>query len=74
MKFQDWIWVYLGVGETFTRWAAFAVLRSILCTWTRRRCFGVGACSRYGDSPITSMLRRSVCPASEKSLRRLRRM
>ena len=22
MKFQDWIWVYLGMGETFTRWAA----------------------------------------------------
>jgi len=21
MKFQDWIWVYLGMGETFTRWA-----------------------------------------------------
>lgn len=22
MRFQDWIWVYLGMGETFTRWAA----------------------------------------------------
>jgi len=21
MKLQDWIWVYLGLGETFTRWA-----------------------------------------------------
>lgn len=21
MKLQNWIWVYLGMGETFTRWA-----------------------------------------------------
>jgi hypothetical protein len=21
MKFQDWIWVYLSMGEAFTRWA-----------------------------------------------------
>jgi hypothetical protein len=21
MKFQNWLWVYLGMGEAFTRWA-----------------------------------------------------
>ena len=21
MKFRDWVWVYLGTGNSFTRWA-----------------------------------------------------
>jgi len=21
MRLRDWVWVYLGTGETFTRWA-----------------------------------------------------
>lgn len=21
MRFRDWVWVYLGMGESFTRWA-----------------------------------------------------
>ncbi len=38
MKFQDWIWVYLGTNEAFTRWAVllfygavFAVLIVLAC-------------------------------------------
>jgi hypothetical protein len=21
MRFRDWVWVYLGTGDSFTRWA-----------------------------------------------------
>lgn len=30
MKFQDWIWLYLGTGEPFTRWIVLLFYGAVL--------------------------------------------
>lgn len=71
MKLQDWIWVHLGMGEAFTRWAILLLYGAFCALGLAVVVFAIGACSRYSDSPLISMLRRSVCSASENSLRRI---